>query len=136
VFEPGPSPTDQPGKNNAGTPLALIEGIIPFPPALGLRSRSYLAELLSAREVSRVAAVSRPGGLSALVRFDIPRYTGGGERIGHLPFGFDCQEKRVANGAERDAICMMQEQRINGRSPREIAGEPNSMLLPTQQGGM
>jgi hypothetical protein len=70
------APPAQPKANSAGPAPALIEGNIPLPSPLGLRSRSWLAALysdqhLSAREISRVAAASRSGVLNALDRFGI-----------------------------------------------------------------
>ena len=141
MFESARSPPAQ-REANVCAPPARIEGIIRLPPVLGLRTRSWLAALysdqhLSAREISRVAAASRSGVLKALDRFAIPPHVDGHERIGHLPFGLDyLDHKLVTNDAEQATVRMMQEQRADGLTLREIAGKLNSMLMPTKQGGV
>ncbi len=80
MFESVPFPPNQP-EANAGAPIpALIEGVVPIPPVLRLRSKSaleglYTREKFSAREISRLAGASRSGVLKALDRFSIPRET-------------------------------------------------------------
>jgi predicted DNA-binding protein YlxM (UPF0122 family) len=107
-----------------------------------LRSRSYLGQLytgghLSAREIARLADVSRAGVLEALDRFGIPRNGNGHKRTGHLPFGFDyLGHQLVKNGTEQAAIRMMRQYRVGGLSLREIAGNLNLKLVPTKQNGV
>ncbi len=123
-------------------PSALIEGAIPLPPVLGLRSKSalerlYTSEHLSAREISRLVSASRSGVLEALDRFDIPQNGNGHKRTGHLSFGFDCLDHQlVKNNAEQAAIRMMRQYRAGGLSLREIAGNLNLKLIPTKQNGI
>ena len=86
---------------------SLIEGVIPLPPVLGLRSRSalgrlYTGEHLSARKISRLIGSSRSAVLDALSRFGIPPSEGRRKRTGTLPFGFDyLNHQLVKNGAEK-----------------------------------
>ena len=135
------APPDQP-EANAGAPVpALIEGVIPIPPLLTLRSRGalerlYSRERLSARENSRLAGASRSGVLNALDRFGIPLDKDRPARTGHVPFGFDFLNHRlVANNSERATIRMMQKERADGLSLREIVGLLNRAIIPTKQNG-
>ena len=142
LFEPVPPPPGQLKANGTGSAPALIEGSIPLLSPLGLRSPSWLAALysvqgLSAREISGVADATHSGVLHALDRFGIARHLNGHQRAGLLPFGLDYQDhKLVMNSAEQAAIRLMQEQRANGFSLREVAGKLNSMRVPTKQGGV
>jgi hypothetical protein len=89
------------------------------------------------REISRIAAASRSGVLKALDRFEIPRNGDTHLRIGPLRFGFDHQDhKLVGNSTEQTVLRMMQEQRADGLTFREIAGKLNLVLTPTKQGGV
>ncbi len=75
--------------------------------------------------------------LEALDRFGIPQNGNGHKRTGHLPFGFNfLNYKLVKNKAEQDAIRMMRQYRVGGRSLREIAGELNQRLTPTKNNGV
>ena len=136
------APPDQQKANARGTIPALIEGIIPLPSLLSLRSkgaleRLYTREHLSAREISRLADASRSGVLNALNRFSIPRNENARRRIGPLRFGFDyLNHQLVNNGAEQAAIRMMRQYRAGGLSLREIAGNLNQKLIPTKQNGI
>ena len=140
-FESVPSPPDQPEANAGGSVPALIEGVVPLPPVLLLRSKSavgalYAVEGLSAREITRLVGASRSGVLKALDRFSIPRNQDRPTRIGPLPFGFDYLNHRlVKNGAEQTVIRMMRRDRAGGLSLREIAGNLNLKLIPTKQNG-
>ena len=65
-FESGFAPRTQQKANTIGMPPALIEGVVPLPPVLCLRSkgvleRLYSGEHISAREISRLADASRSG---------------------------------------------------------------------------
>jgi hypothetical protein len=99
------APPDQPNANGREAFPALIEGVIPLPPVLGLRSKGvletlYRKEHLSAREIERLLGVSHAGVLGALDRFGIPRNGNGYTRTGHVPFGFDyLNHQLVKNGA-------------------------------------
>jgi predicted DNA-binding protein YlxM (UPF0122 family) len=141
-FDSVPSPPAQPEANARGTIPALIEGIIPLPSLLSLRSKGALEGLytrkhLSAREISRLVGSSRSAVLDALDRFDIPQNRNGHKRIGPLPFGLDyLNHQLVKNGAEQDAIRMMRQYRAGGLSLREIAGNLNLKLIPTKQNGV
>ena len=135
------APPNQP-EANAGAPVpALIEGVIPIPPLLTLRSRGalerlYSRERLSVREISRLAVASRFGVLKALDRFSIPREKDRPARTGHVPFGFDFLNHRlVANNSARATIRMMQKERADGLSLREIVGLLNRAIIPTKQNG-
>ncbi len=118
---------------------SLIEGVIPLPPVLGLRSRSalgrlYTGEHLSARKISRLIGSSRSAVLDVLSRFGIPPSEGRRKRTGTLPFGFDyLNHQLVKNGAEQAAIRMMRQYRAGGLSLREIAGDLNLNLIPTKE---
>ena len=140
-FEPVPSPPNQP-EANARPPIpALIEGVVPIPPVLSLRSKAmlerlYTREHLSAREISRLAGASHSGVLKALDRFSIPRDTDRPARTGHVPFGFDClNHQLVRNDAEQGTIRVMREYRAAGLSLREIVSVLNRAIIPTKQNG-
>ena len=141
LFESIFAPPDQPKANTPGSVPSLIEGVVPIPPVLGLRSKAilerlYTREHLSAREITRLAGASRSGVLDALDRFCIPREDRRA-RVGHLPFGFDyLNHQLVRNEAEQGAIRMMQEYRAGGLSLREIAVALNRKLVPTKQNGV
>ena len=141
LFEPASAPPAQPKANTRGA-IALIEGVVPLRPGLGLRSKSalegfYTHERMSAREISRLVGSSRSAVLDALDRFDIPRDVNGRRRIGHLPFGFDyLNHQLVKNGNEQAAIRMMRQYRAGGLSLREIAGNLNLKLIPTKGNGI
>ena len=136
------APPDQPKANRGASVPALIEGIIPLPTVLGLRSKGvletlYRKEHLSAREIERLFGVSHAGVLGALDRFGIPRNGNGRKRTGQLPFGFDyLNYQLVENAAEQAAIRMMRRDRAGGLSLREIAGNLNQMLVPTKHNGV
>ncbi|MBE3063539.1 MAG: recombinase family protein, partial [Spirochaetes bacterium] len=120
----------------------FIEDTIPLPSLLRLRSSSYLEALyskqhLSAREIARLAEVSRSMVLEALDRFGIPQNGNRHKRVGPLPFGFDyLGHQLVKNGTEQAAIRMMRQYRAGGLSLREIAGNLNQKLIPTKQNGI
>ena len=120
----------------------MIEGVIPLPRVLCLRSkgaleRLYAREHLSAREITRMAGASRSGVLKALDRFSIPREKDRPARTGHLPFGFDyINHQLVNNDAEQAAIRMMQKRRIAGLSLRQIISTLNQSFIPTKQRGI
>jgi hypothetical protein len=142
VFEMVPSPPNQPEANTNTPILALIEGVVPIPLVLSMRSkaaleRMYTREHVSAREISRMAGASRSGVLKALDRFGIPRDKDRPARTGHMPFGFDYfNHQLVKNDTEQAAIGMMQEHRAGGLSlRREIVGVLNQAFIPTKQNG-
>jgi hypothetical protein len=139
MFESNPSPPAQP-KANTGAPIpVLIEGVVPIPPVLSLRSKAVLERLykrehVSAREISRLAGASRSGVLNALDRFSIPRDNARPARTGHLLFGFEyVNHQLVKNEAEQAAIRRMRQYRTVGLSLREIAGNLNLKLISTKQ---
>jgi hypothetical protein len=58
------APPDLPKANVRGTVHALIQGVIPLPPVIGLRSKGALERLsagehFSAREIGRLVGASR-----------------------------------------------------------------------------
>jgi hypothetical protein len=136
------APPDQQKANARAAIPTLIEGIVPLPPGLSLRSKGaleglYTREHLSAREISRLVGSSRSAVLDALDRFDIQQNRNGHNRIGPLPFGFDyISHKLVKNGTEQAAIRMMRQYRAGGLSLREIAGNLNLRLIPTKKNGV
>ena len=136
------APPGQQKANARGAVPALIEGIVPLPPVLSLRSKSalerlYTSEHLSAREISRLVGSSRSAVLDALDRFGIPPNRGRRKRTGTSPFGFDYLDHQLLkNGAEQDAIRMMRQYRAGGLSLREIAANLNLKLIPTKQDGI
>jgi site-specific DNA recombinase len=136
------APPDQPKANRRDETPALVEGVIPLPPVIGLRSRGvletlYRKEHLSAREIEQLLGVSHAGVLGALNRFAIPRNGNGRKRTGQLPFGFDyLNYQLVENATEQAAIRKMQRYRAGGLSLREIAGNLNQMLVPTKHNGV
>jgi hypothetical protein len=142
MFEPVSAPPHQPAAGARAAVPALIEGAIPLPPVLSLRSKDALGRLysrdhLSAREISRLVGASRSGVLRVLDRCSVPLDKGRPTRIGPVPFGFAyLNHQLVKNDAEQAAIRMMQKERASGLSLREIAGKLNSMLVPTKQGGV
>jgi len=142
LFEPGSAPPDQPKANARGAVPALIEGVIPLPPLLRLRTKSsleqlYTGERLSAREISRLAGASRSGVLKALDRFNVPRDRNRPTRTGPVPFGFDyTSHQLVENEAEQAEIRKMREYRAGGLSLRKIAGNLNLKLIPTKHNGV
>jgi hypothetical protein len=115
---------------------ALIEGVIPIPPVLSLRSRGalerlYTSEHLSAREISRLVGSSRSAVLDALDRFGIPPNEGGGKRTGTLPLGFDyLNHQLVKNGAEQAAIRMMRLYRAGGLPLQNRLYQVNTSPFP------
>jgi len=126
LFEPVPSPPGSlPNANAHGAVPALIEGVIPPPPVIGLRSKGvletlYRRERLSAREIERLLGVSHAGVLEALDRFAIPPNGDGRKRTGQLPSGFDYLDHQIVkNGAEQAAIRMMRQYRAGGLSLRK-----------------
>jgi predicted DNA-binding protein YlxM (UPF0122 family) len=142
MFELVPSPPAQLKANPGGPVPALIEGVVPLPPVLSLRSKGVLERLygrerLSAREISRLIGSSRSAVLDALDRFGIPPNGSRRKRTGTLSFGFDYLDHQlVKNGAEQAAIRMMRQYRAGGLSLREIAGNLNLKLIPTKQNGI
>ena len=142
LFEPVSAPPGQQKTNTRGTVPALIEGVIPLPPLLRLRSRNFLeglytSEHLSAPEIARLADVSRSTVLEALDRFGTPRNGNGHKRTGHLPFGFDfLNHHLVKNSAEQATIRWIRQCRSGGLSLRWIADKLNQMLIPTKQNGV
>ena len=128
AFEPVPPPPVQPNANAREAIPALIEGVIPLPSVLGLRSRGalerlYRREHLPAREIQRLLGVCHAGVLEALDRFAIPRNRNARKRTGQLPFGFDyLNYQLVENAAEQAAIRMMRRDRASGVSLRQIVG--------------
>jgi Recombinase len=141
-FDSTVAPPAQPNANTRGAVPALIEGVIPLPSLLCLRSKSalegfYTHERMSAREISRLVGSSRSAVLDALDRFYITQNRNGHKRIGPLCFGFDyLNHQLVKNGAEQAAIRMMRQDRAGGLSLREIAGNLNLKLIPTKQNGV
>ena len=131
LFDSVFAPPAQPEANACGAIPALIEGVIPLPTVLGLRSRGalerlYAREHLSAREIERLIGASHAGVLRALDRFSILRNGDGRKRPGQLPFGFDyLNHQLVKNGAEQAAIRMLRQYRAGGLSLRKIAGSLN-----------
>ena len=129
-------------KRASGALPALIEGVIPLPPVMFLRSKGalegfYTRDQLSARAVSRIAGASRSGVLKALDRFGIPRNDGGRKRTGPMAFGFDdINHQLMKNATEQAVIRMMRQYRAGGLSLREIAGNLNQKLIPTKQNGI
>jgi len=120
---------------------AVIEGIIPLPGLTQLRSKSYLAQLyadrhLSARQIARLAEVSRSTAFAALKRCGIPKDGRNRTHPGQLPFGYDYQNYRlVKNQAEQGVIRLMDQARAGGLSLRQIAGRLNERLVPSKDGG-
>ena len=123
----GSPPPNQPNANTRVAVPALIEGVIPLPPVIGLRSRGVLETLyrkkhLSAREIERLLGVSHAGVLEALDRLAIPRNGNGRKRTGQLPFGFDyLNYQLVENAVEQAAIRKMRRYWAGGLSLRQIA---------------
>jgi hypothetical protein len=107
-----------------------------------LRSKSYLEQLyvgrhLSAREIARLADVSRSAVLEALDRSGIPQNGNGHKRPGHIPFGFDYLNYHlVKNKAEQGVIRLIRQGRAGGLSLRQIAGQLNQRLVPTKNSGV
>jgi len=107
LFEPVPPPPAQQKANGHAVFPTFIEDTIPLPSLLRLRSSSYLEALyskqhLSAREIARLAEVSRSMVLEALDRLGIPQNGNGHKRTGHVPFGFAClNHQLVKNKAEQ-----------------------------------
>ena len=120
---------------------ALIEGTIPLPGLAQLRSKSDLAQLytgrhLSARQIARLAEVSRSTALSALGRFSILKSGRGRTHPGQVPFGYDYQGYHlVKKQAEQGVIRLMQRGRAGGLSLRQIASQLNESLVPSKDGG-
>jgi hypothetical protein len=136
------APPGQPKANRHGEIPALIEGVIPLPSLLRLRSKAFLERLytgehLSAREIAGMTGLSRSGVLGALDRFGILRNGNGHNRVGPLPFGFDyLNHQLVRNNAEQAAIRMMRRYRAGGLSLRQIAGNLTQMPVPTKHNGV
>ena len=142
LFESTFAPPNHPAAGARAPIPSLIEGVVPLPSVLLLRNRSALDALhagegLSAREITRLTGASRSGTLKALDRFGIARNGDKPLRVGHLPFGFDyLNHQLVENDAEQAAINMMQQDRVGGRSLREIVGKLNQAFVPTKQDGV
>jgi hypothetical protein len=106
-----------------------------------LRSKSYLAQLytgrhLSARQIARLAEVSRSTALAALSRCGIPKNDRNRTHPGQLPFGYDYRNySLVKNQAEQGMIRLMGEARAAGLSLRQIASQLNQLLVPNKDGG-
>jgi hypothetical protein len=106
-----------------------------------LRSRSYLAQLyqgrhLSARQIARLAEVSRSTAFAALKRCGIPKDGRNRTHPGQLPFGYDYQNYRlVKNRAEQGVIRLIREGRTDGQSLRQIVDQLNESLVPSKDGG-
>lgn len=130
-----PSATGRPGAP------ALIEGTIPLPGLAQLRSKSYLAQLyagrhLSARQIARLAEVSRSTTFAALKRCGIPKDGRNRTHPGQIPFGYGYQNYRlVKNQAEQGVIRLMQQGRAGGLSLRQIAGQLNERLVSSKSSG-
>jgi hypothetical protein len=135
-FESGVPPPGQPETNGRVTPPALIEGTIPLPATLCLRSRSWLAGLdskqrLSAREVAWSSKATHAGILTALDRLTIPRNENGHQGTGNSFFGFDCMKS-----GEQATIRMVRRYQDAGLPLRAIAGNLDQTLRPTEQNGI
>jgi hypothetical protein len=136
------SSPDQRQANAGGTVPVLIEGVVPFPPVFGLRSKGALERLctreyFSTREISRLTDARRSGVLKALEWFSIARNEDRSARIGHLPFAYDYLNHRLLkNDAEQVSIRMMREYRADKVSLREIAWNLTLKLTPTKLYGV
>jgi len=81
-------------KQHANNRMALIEDTMPLPPLLQLRSKFYLEQLysdrqLSVREIASLTDLSHSVVLAAMERFGIPQNGNGHKRQGQIPFGFN-----------------------------------------------
>jgi len=129
-------------KQHANGNVALIEGTIPLPPLLQLRSQSYMEQLytgrhLSVREIATLTDLSHSVVLAAMDRFGIPQNGNGQKRPGQIPFGFEYTDYQlVESKAEQGVIRMIRQYRAGGLSLRQIAGRLNQRLVPTKNGGI
>ena len=139
VFASSPSE-----KQYTNIDLSLILDKVPLPTKLLLRSKSYLSNLytgknLPIREIARQLNVSHSTVIECLRRLGI-HDKGARNSIrtqGQIPFGYNYRNGRLEkNQEEQEVIRIIKQLRSSRLSLRGIARELNKRLVPTKNNGI